>query len=76
MRMSSNLTKRKREEKETAHPEDDWEEELYSNSSIIVCFDQYGRGEVASFCKLPVSMVNHGKDTASKTSNILSIVDE
>ena len=75
MRMSSNLAKRKREEEELAHPEDDWEEELHSNSSTFVCFDQYGHGEVATFCKLPVSTVNHGKDTASKTSKILSIVD-
>ena len=59
-----------------AHPKDDWEEELQSNFSTFVCFDQYGRGKVATFCKLPVSLVNHGKNTVSKTSNILSIVDE
>ena len=76
MRMSSNLAKRKREEEEPAHLEDDWEGELHSNSSTFVCFDKYGHGEVATFCKLPVSPVNHGKNTVSKTSNILSIVDE
>ena len=74
-KMSSNLAKRKREEEEPAHPEDDWEEELHSNSSTFVCFNQYGRGKVATFCKLLVSMVNHGKDTTSN-SNILSRVNE
>ena len=34
------------------------------------------RWEDATFCKLPVRPVNHGKDTVSKTSNILSILDE
>ena len=33
MRMSSNLAKRKREEEEPAHWEDEWEGELYSTSS-------------------------------------------
>ena len=73
--MSSNLAKRKREEYEPAQPEDDWEDEVYSNTSSFVYFDQYGRGEIATFCKFPVSMVKHGQTTASN-SNILSRVNE
>ena len=49
MRMSSNLAKMKKEVDELAHPEDDWDDEVYSNSITIVCFDQYSRGEVATF---------------------------
>ena len=75
MRMSSNLAKRKREEYEPAHPEDDWEDEAYSNASSFVCFDQYGRGEIATFCKFPVSTVKHGQTTTSN-SKILSRVNE
>ena len=37
MRMSSNLAKRKREEEEPAHLEDDWEGGLHSNSCTVVC---------------------------------------
>ena len=44
MRMSSNLAKRKRQEDEPAHPEDDWDDEVYSNTSSFVQFDQYGQG--------------------------------
>ena len=75
MRMSSNLAKMKKEVDELAHPEDDWDDEVYSNSITIVCFDQYSRGEFATFCKLPISKVNHGQTTASN-SNILSRVNE
>ena len=75
MRMSSNLAKRKREEDEPAHPEDDWEDEVYSNTSSFVCFNQYGRGEIATFSKVPVSTVKHGQTTASN-SNVLSRVNE
>ena len=60
----------------TGHLEDDWEWEIYSNSSTFVCFDKYRKGEVATFCQLPVSPVNHGKNTVSTTGDILSKVHE
>ena len=69
MRMSSNFAKRKREEKEPAH----WEGELYSNSSNFVVWNQFGKGEVASFCQLPVSPVYHGQNTVSKIGDMSKI---
>ena len=60
MKMSSNIAKRKREEEEQVHCEDDWEEELYSNSSNYVIWNKYGNGEVASFGLIPDSKALHG----------------
>ena len=62
MRMSSNLAKRKRKEEEPAHWEDEWEGELYSNSSNYnVTWNLYSNGEVATFgIQLPVNTVLHG----------------
>ena len=55
-KMSSKISKRKREEEEQVHCEDDWEEELYSNSSNYIIWNKYGNGEVASFGLLPDTM--------------------
>ena len=69
MRMSSNLAKRKREEEEPVHWEDEWEGELYSNSSNYVTWNQYGNGEVATFSvQLPVSTV--GQSTVSNIGEV------
>ena len=71
MRMSSNLAKRKRPEDEPAHPEDDWHDEVYSNTSSFVQFDHFGQVMNAIFRKGPVSPVLQGGHIASN-SNILS----
>ena len=55
------------------HLEYDWEGELYSNSSNFVCWNKYGKGEVASFCQLPVSPVNHGQNTVSKIGDMSKV---
>ena len=73
MRMSSNFAKGKREEEEPALWENEWEGELYSNSSNYVTWNQYGNGEVASFGQLPVSMVLHGQSTVSNIGDISKI---
>ena len=70
MRMSSNLAKRKRPEDETAHPEDDWHGEVYSNASSYVLYDKFGQGVIATFSKGPVSSVLKGGHIASN-SNVL-----
>ena len=44
------------DEEEEAHWEDDWEGELYSNSSNYVTWNQYGTGEMATFDQLPVTI--------------------
>ena len=49
--MSSNLAKRKRQEDDPAHPEDDWEDEVHSNTSSFVQFDKFGQGVIATFSK-------------------------
>ena len=72
-KMSSNLAKRKREEEELAHWEDEWEGGLYSNSSNFVVWNQFGKGEVASFCQLPVSPVYHGQNTVSKIGDMSKV---
>ena len=69
-KMSSNIAKRKREEEEQVHWEDDWEEELYSNSSNYVIWNKYVNGEVASFGLLPYSNVLHGQTTVSNMGGI------
>ena len=51
MWMSSNLAKRKREEDDT---------------SSFVFFNQYGRGEITTFSKVPVSTVKHGQTGAGE----------
>ena len=56
--MSSNIVKRKREKEELEdHCEEDWDEELYSNSSNYVMIDEYRNGEVTTFGQLPYSKV-------------------
>ena len=43
--MWENIVKRKREEEEPeVRCEEDWDEELYSNSSNYLMFDEYGKG--------------------------------
>ena len=58
MKMCSNIAKRKREKEEPEDPcEEDWGEELYSNSSNYVLFNEYGKGKVATFGQLLSSSV-------------------
>ena len=55
MKMSSNIANSKREKEEQEDPcEEDWGEELYSYSSK---YDEYGKGEVATFCQVSSSLV-------------------
>ena len=66
------IAKRKREEeKPQVHCEDEWDEELYSNSSNYVIWNKYGNGEVASFGLLPDSKALHGQNTVSNMGGIL-----
>ena len=70
-KMSVNIAKRKREKEEPENPcEKDWGEELYSNSSNYVLFDEYCKGKVATFGQLSSSSVYHGQFTASNVSDI------
>ena len=73
MRMSSNLAKRKREEQESAHWEDEWKGELYSNSRNYVTWNQYVNGEVPTFGQVPVSMGLHGQSTVSNIGEISKV---
>ena len=69
--MSSNITKREREDEEPqVHCEDDWNEELYSNSSNYVVCNKYGNGEVATFGLFPDRRVYHGQNTFSNVGEI------
>ena len=74
MKMSSNIAKRKRKkEEQEVHCGEDWGEEIYSNSSNFIIFDDYGKGEVATFCQLSSSPVYHGQCTACTVSNVSDI---
>ena len=62
MRMSSNLAKWKRDEEEPEEPcEEDWGQEIFSNSS---------NGKMATFGQLSFSLVNNGLFTGHNVSDI------
>ena len=80
MKLSSNIAKRKIDQDEPDGPcEEDWGHKIYSSSSNVVYYDEYGKTKVATFDQLSSSLVNHGLFTGSsaipsaKLSNLENI---
>ena len=53
--------------------EEDWGQEIYSNSSNFVFYNDYGKLKVATFGQLWFSLVNHSLFTGSNVSNIPTV---
>ena len=75
MKMSSNLANRKRDEDELGVPcEEDWDQEIYSNSSNFVYYDKYGKGKVVTFGQLS-SISGQNKIQAYLTKTVPKLED-